>query len=584
MKRLMSLTVALVLYAGGALSEDTAGSNGSTHWLDTTDDWGRPWGDAASSFYRRLEVHRQWFAEEGTDAARMQFAVGTEISLRKVFRPKVWFKGDMSGRVSIDAARGESEAFQLVVLPIADGERDIGYLSDDKTHGNGPLLETTVHIEAVTPSPLRHVETGHEIPVAQFAIYRVGYIGTVPGQYPVVHVGEWPDPLLPFEEFDVSNPFCQPVWVEVRVPPDAPAGAYEGSVTVRGPHDIEIRMRLNVWDFALSDPPQAFTMGWALNGWFLEGGIDAFLPRLDALLDHRVAPWYAAEKYRDDLAAFDRVASRLWERGVPIQAVGKPQPELYQHLEGKGWLDRFVCIWGDEPHDRDYPEYRSRADEIRRDCPGLAVAMTEDPRPDNIGLFDVWIPEPSFQNDQWVRNALERGDRVWWYLCQLPIHAEYPGPIHACPGMVVDRPAIDHRITYWLAFRQNIEGVAYWAISSWPEDFADWPAQPWPPNPLSKFPYSGQHNGNGFICYPGTDGLPWPSIRLKCIRDGLEDHDYLTLLARLAGPDPAPAVRSLLEVPPELAMDLRYYNKDPEALLRARRGVAEQILRLTSAR
>ena len=577
----LTLAVTLALCAGTAMCSDPAHNEQGVRWLDTTDDWGRPWGDAASSFYRRLELHRQALAEAGVASNSMQFAVGTDISLRKVFRPKTWFKGDLSGRVTIEAARGEAEAFQLVVLPVADAERGIGYLADDNTHGNGPLHEKTVRIEAVVPSPLRHVESGHEIPVEQFTVYRVGYIRTLPCQYPVVHVGEWPDPLLPFEAFDVSNPFCQPVWVEVRVPADAPAGAYEGSLTVTGPHDVRIDVRLEVWDFAIESPPRAFTMGWALNKWFLDGGVERFLARLDVLLDHRVAPWYAADKYRADLALFDLVASHLWDRGVRIQSLnGKPPPELYRHIKRKGWLGRFVCIWGDEPHDRDYPQYRSRVEEIRRDCPGLAVAMTEDPRPDNVGLFDVWIPEPSFQNDQWVQAALDRGDRVWWYLCQLPIHAEYPGPIHACPGMVVDRPAIDHRITYWLAFRQRIEGVAYWAISSWPEGFGGWPARPWPANPPSKFPYSGQHNGNGFICYPGRDGLPWPSIRLKCIRDGLEDQDYLALLARLAGADPAPAERSLLDVPSELAVGLRYYNKDPAVLLRTRRRLAERIVLL----
>ena len=580
MRLKMMLAVVLGLRAGAAMGNDLTHNEKGVRWMDTTDDWGRPWGDGASSFYRRLEAHRQRPAGRSVESNRMEFAVGTESSLRKVFRPKTWFKGDMSGRVALGAARGETEAFQLVVCPVADAERCVGHLSDDNTHGGGPLHEKTVHIEAVVPSPLRHVESGHEIPAEQFTIYRVGYIRTVPCQYPVVHVGEWPDPLLPFEAFDVSNPFCGPLWLEVRVPFDAPAGEYDGNVTVKGPHDARVDVHLTVWDFALPEPPRAFTMGWSLNGWFLAGGVDGFLPRLDALLDDRVAPWYAADKYRDDLAAFDRVASRLWERGVGIQAVsGKPPPALYRHIKEKGWLERFVCIWGDEPHDRDYPTYRSRSEEVRRDCPGLAVAMSEEPRPDNIGLFDVWIAEPSSQNDRWVREAMERGDRVWWYMCQLPIHAEYPGPIHACPGMVVDRPAIDHRISYWLAFRQRIEGVGYWAISSWPKGFDRWPAEPWPPNPISKFPYSGQHNANGFICYPGTDGLPWPSIRLKCIRDGLEDQDYLTLLAQRTGPDPGPEARSLLELPAELAVGLRYYNKDPEVLLGTRRRVAQQILR-----
>ena len=204
--------------------------------------------------------------------------------------------------------------------------------------------------------------------------------------------------------------------------------------------------------------------------------------------------------------------------------------------------------------------------------------MTEDPRPDNVGLFDVWVPEPSTQNDAWIREALDRGDRVWWYQCQLPIHAEYPGPIHACSGMVVDRPAIDHRVTYRLAFKHKVEGVAYWAISSWPSGWQDWPDKPWPANPRSTFPYSGQHNGTGFICYPGRDGKPWPSIRLKCIRDGLEDHDYLTILRERAGTDPSPEIQRLLNIPHKVAMGLRYYNQDPRALMHARRQLAEAIV------
>ena len=43
----------------------------------------------------------------------------------------------------------------------------------------------------------------------------------------------------------------------------------------------------------------------------------------------------------------------------------------------------------------------------------------------------------------------------------------------------------------------------------WNGGFESWPAKPWPTSPRSSFPYSGQHNGNGFVCYPGTDGRPY---------------------------------------------------------------------------
>lgn len=560
------------------MGSDLETNDAGLSWLDTTDDWGRPWGDAASSFYRRLDAHREHLAGQGVPADQMEFAVGTEITLEKVFRPKIWFKGDFSGRAAISAAKGESEGFQLVICPIANQERDVHYLSDEKEQGTGSLQSKRVEIHTVTAGGLVHAESGFTIPPDRIDLHLVDYIRTVPAQYPVMHVGEWPDPLVPLAGFEVANPDCQPVWVDVHVPHDAPAGQYAGSVTVRGPHDVRIEVALKVHDFALPETPTLFTMGWSMHEWFTKDGLKACLDKLGPLLDHRVAPWHAANHYRGDLEKFDCIAEHLWHRGVKLQVLdGKPPQDVYGHLKSRGWLDRFICIWGDEPHNREYGEYRRRTAEIHEDCPGLAVAMTEDPRPDNIGLFDVWIPEPNSQNDGWIRDALRRGDRVWWYLCQLPIHAEYPGPIHASPGMIVDRPAIDHRIIYWLAFRQKVEGVAYWAISAWPEGWDKWPQESWPVNPASKFPYSGQHNGNGFICYPGTNGTTWPSIRLKCIRDGLEDYDYLTLLRQRSGGNPDADALSLLEIPPEVAMGLRYYNKDPRALLRAREQLAGQI-------
>ncbi len=578
--RIWRSLVFVLLCATSVAAQDLSNNPAGVPWLNTNDEWGRAWGDAANQFYKNLEAHRN---VHGGD--QMQFAVGTEIALRKVFRPKVWFKGNFSGSVSIMAARGEYEAFQLVICPITDEERGLGYLSDGRAQGNGSLVPKTVVIHAIDVSPLHHADVDYQIESAASTLYRVGYIPTQPGQYPVMHVGDWPDPLLPLGPLEVSNPYCQPVWVEIRVPREAPAGEYSGHVTVHGPHDVRIEIELTVWDFTLPNPPRTVSNGWVLHEWFRRDGTDRLLERLDVLLDHRLIAWHTAVDTRGDLEAHDRVMELLLSRGVQLQAIGgKPDAAYIEHLHSRGWLEHFVSLWGDEPHERDYPRYREQSDVIHNEFPGLAVAMTEEPTPTNVGLFDVWIAEPSAQRDAWVQDALNRGDRVWWYLCQLPINAEYPGPIHRAPGMVVDRPAIDHRITYWLAFEQHIDGVSYWAVSQWPEGWDKWNggAEPWPTNPRVPFPYSGQHNANGFLCYPGSDGMPWPSIRLKTMRDGLEDHDYLSLLRERAGDTLWSAIEDQA-VPHELAVGLRYYNKDPHVLLKVRRQVAERIIQLPQA-
>jgi Domain of unknown function (DUF4091) len=47
-------------------------------------------------------------------------------------------------------------------------------------------------------------------------------------------------------------------------------------------------------------------------------------------------------------------------------------------------------------------------------------------------------------------------------------------------------------------------------------------------------------NGDGALFYPGEDaGIEGPveSIRLKCLRDGMEDYEYLALWEQLGGKD-----------------------------------------------
>jgi hypothetical protein len=54
-----------------------------------------------------------------------------------------------------------------------------------------------------------------------------------------------------------------------------------------------------------------------------------------------------------------------------------------------------------------------------------------------------------------------------------------------------------------------------------------WPDVPWDPNTF------GRYNGDGYLVYPGADGVPYPSLRLAALRDGFEDYEYMWLLRQL---------------------------------------------------
>ncbi len=86
--------------------------------------------------------------------------------------------------------------------------------------------------------------------------------------------------------------------------------------------------------------------------------------------------------------------------------------------------------------------------------------------------------------------------------------------------------------------------------------------------------HPGHFNGGGYLFYPGTpcgiDG-PVASIRLKVLRDGMEDYEYFAILRERSGD---PAVKRLVD---KIAPNWWDYCRDPRVLLDVRRELAEAI-------
>ena len=94
------------------------------------------------------------------------------------------------------------------------------------------------------------------------------------------------------------------------------------------------------------------------------------------------------------------------------------------------------------------------------------------------------------------------------------------------PGYPIDEPASEARAMGWQSFRYDTSGelyfdVDYHLVNAWTDDLYD---------------FGG--NADGTLFYPGrpdviggTTDVPVESIRLKLIRDGYEDYEYLSYLA-----------------------------------------------------
>jgi hypothetical protein len=103
---------------------------------------------------------------------------------------------------------------------------------------------------------------------------------------------------------------------------------------------------------------------------------------------------------------------------------------------------------------------------------------------------------------------------------------------------MVDHPAPLNRSMGPLAFLTGVEGELYFDTV-----YAYNTQDPW----KGVFEFGG--NGDGTLFYPGTparlgtkEPQPVVSLRLKHIRDGLEDYEYLHLLTRLGEEAPARAL------------------------------------------
>ncbi len=124
--------------------------------------------------------------------------------------------------LTVYAARGESEALQLVIQSESDAN-----------------LEVSV-------SDL--VKEFHTIPADQIQIFRVDYLALTQLSDSYGRLTDWPDPLypiLPGNEVSFPAGENQPLWFRIKVPSFAPPGNYSGLITIGS---ATIPLTLKVWD------------------------------------------------------------------------------------------------------------------------------------------------------------------------------------------------------------------------------------------------------------------------------------------------------------------------------------------------
>jgi hypothetical protein len=179
--------------------------------------------------------------------------------------------------------------------------------------------------------------------------------------------------------------------------------------------------------------------------------------------------------------------------------------------------------------------------------------------------------------DSWLMGI---NKHLWWYQSCSSHESCSNGTVGSSnatwPSYMVDATPVRNRVFEWFAFIDSIEAELYYQI-----DYC-WTSGQCGPGGNASNPWSSVYafggNGDGTLIYPGTPALiggttpiALPSIRLKQIRDGMEDFEYLNALSQ-AGDDAF--ARSTAAA---FITNAYTFDNDPQALTNARLALGNRL-------
>ena len=537
--------------------------------------------DTIVSYGRRVSIQKALAgARRLTGESDPPYIVGFAPATVHVFIEDRPFSIEVSECGKILAVRGEREALQLVILPLAQDLSEVRVSVSDLKSATG-----TIPAAAVSVNPVGYVHI--KSPLMAF--------------YPQepVYVGWWPDPVLPNFAFDVAREKTQPVWISVRVPRDTQAGSYVGQISIKPGNAPESRLGLEV-EVADVDLPETWRYKNLLcwddgHGPIMYG--DRWTEKLrtkfiDFQIDRRInvgGLWGATQKRVtvEDMIDYARRGQNViftyqfWWGKKMTDAAGKPLTTLpgkirdwLGKLKEAGFYDRAIVYGWDECGPEMYPHMRIAAELLARDYPGIPLLMAGVDESCGTKSILGGLPNIAFCPfmTQWdpdaVLQAKASGNEIWWYDVY----------------WTVEQHLIRSRLIPWQSYKVGAEGFLIWSMNRWKGN----------DNLVSSKqirtvwkPYlDGSYRSNtAMYVYPGEDG-PISSLRLENFTDGCEDydllataHDLLTEFAERKDIDPAVVerLRAAITLEDEFVKDAFKYSTDPGVLRAHRRALIDAL-------
>ncbi len=485
-------------------------------------------------------------------------------------RPSATPPAGAAAVAKIAAAKNEFEAFQVVVTGQAPG--------------------VSMSLEGLNDG------AGHTISGRDVVLYREALINVPQQTGGDGAAGIWPDALVPDVDpiagekrnafpFDVPANESRVVLVDVHAPQGTAAGKYTGTLHVTGGVTQDVPVELTVWDFEVpstSTLRSAFNMAWngpcmghgdascsggdadmALRARYVQAALDNHVsihtPYFTSTVDaNGNANWGSFDQYAgpflDGTANTRLVGAKLTTASVNGALTAPAVKGWSQHFQDKGWssttLFAYVC---DEPpltcQWSDIPGRIAAVKSGDASMPALVTTTPWEAQAQNVSGIDLYVPVVNYVegkpgSNEAGNNRAKFPATTWWYQSCMSFGCSAVGGGRdgtgetGWPTYAIDSDATRNRAMEWMSFTYDMSGELYYEMT-----MAYFNGDPW----TNQTAFGG--TGDGTLFYPGTPAkiggkteIPVESLRLKGIRDGMEDYELLALAKKLGMGDQAKAI------------------------------------------
>lgn len=227
--------------------------------------------------------------------------------------------------------------------------------------------------------------------------------------------------------------------------------------------------------------------------------------------------------------------------------------ELTKFINNRGIADRCFFHVSDEPAKKFLRHYKKASAIVARN-------FGEFPIIDALSDYDFYgnglikLPIPS--NDH-IEPFIGNVPELWTYYCCAQ-HSKYVS------NRFFNMPSQRNRILGYQLYKFNVKGFLHWGYNYWYTRFSVRAIDPYKVTDAG----GAFAAGDSFVVYPGADGKPLSSLRLKVFYDAFQDMRALQLLESLTGRN---AVLSIIDKDDNLTFS--EYPHSDEWQLRTRESI-----------